>query len=134
MSKILWKERLGWTDEHIEDLRYTGFSYIRQGKYDIALSFFEALIILDPNSSYDLQTLGAIYLQINQHNKALEYFDRALRLKGTDQGAVLLNLAKTFFSLEKKAEGMKILQQLKKHSNKEIANQAKALLLAYLPK
>jgi predicted Zn-dependent protease len=131
MSKINWKERLGWTEEQIEDLRYTGFSYIRQGKYDIALSFFEALITLDPNNAYDMQTLGAIYLQMKQHDKALEYFDRALRLPGKNQSPILLNLAKTFFSLGKKQEGMKIVQKLKNDPNKGIENQAKALLLAY---
>ena len=70
---------------------------------------------------------------MNDYPKALEHFDRALRLQGqeTDHSGVLLNLAKAFFSLQKRTEGLKILQQLKKHSNKKIANQAKALFLAY---
>ena len=61
MGTIKWMERLGWTEEHIEDLRYTGYSYVRQGKYDIALAFFEALAVLEPESAYDAQMLGAIY-------------------------------------------------------------------------
>jgi regulator of sirC expression with transglutaminase-like and TPR domain len=72
MGRINWLEKLGWKEEHIEDLRYTGYSYIRQGKYDIALPFFEALTILDPESVYDAQTLGAIYLEINEPAKALK--------------------------------------------------------------
>lgn len=102
MGSINWMDKLGWTDEHIEDLRYTGYSYIRQGKYDIALAFFEALAILDPESAYDAQTLGAIYLQLNQPHKALKCFDRALKLETADHGPTLLNLAKTFFSMGKK--------------------------------
>lgn len=131
MSAINWLERLGWSDEHIEDLRYTGYSYIRQGKYDIALAFFEALAILDPTSVYDSQTLGALYLQINQPQKALKYFDRALKLETADHGPTLLNLAKTFFLMGKKEEGLKLAQILKNEPNLAIANIAKALILAY---
>jgi tetratricopeptide (TPR) repeat protein len=131
MSSINWIDRLGWTDEHIEDLRYTGYSYIRQGKYDIALAFFEALNILDPNSAYDAQTLGALYLQIKEYHKALKCFDRALKLEETDHGPTLLNLAKTFFAMGKKEEGLKLAQILKNDSNSLIANVAKALILAY---
>lgn len=131
MSAINWMERLGWTEEHIEDLRYTGYSYIRQGKYDIALAFFEALAALDHNSAYDAQTLGALYLQLNQPAKALKCFDRALKLEETDHGPTLLNLAKTFFSMGKKEEGLKLVQILKNEKNVSIANVAKALILAY---
>ncbi len=131
MKSINWIEKLGWSDEHIEDLRYTGFSYIRQGKYDIALAFFEALAILDPESAYDAQTLGALYLQLNQPNKALKYFDRALKLENTDHAPTLLNLAKTFFAMGKKEEGLKLAQILKKEQNPMVANIAKALILAY---
>lgn len=123
--------KLAWTDEHIEDLRYTGYSYIRQGKYDIALAFFEALAILDPESAYDAQTLGAIYLQLNQHHKALKHFDRALKLETADHAPTLLNLAKTLFAMGKKEEGLKLVQILKNEKNQAVANVAKALILAY---
>lgn len=131
MGAINWMEKLGWSEEHIEDLRYTGYSYVRQGKYDIALSFFEALAILIPDSAYDAQTLGAIYLQINQPDKALKCFDRALKLESSDHGPTLLNLAKTFFAMGKKEEGLKLANILKTEKNQTIANVAKALILAY---
>lgn len=131
MGTIKWMEKLGWTQEHIEDLRYTGYSYVKQGKYDIALAFFEALSVIDPTSVYDAQTLGAIYLQLNRLNDALKCFDRALKLESTDKAPTLLNLAKTFFAMGKKEEGMKIVQNLKNEKNKTIANVAKALILAY---
>lgn len=131
MGSINWMEKLKWTDEHIEDLRYTGFSYVRQGKYDIAVAFFEALEILDPQSAYDAQTLGAIYLQLNQFQKALQCFDRALKLDAEDHGPTLLNLAKTFFAMGKKEEGLKIANILKNEKNQSVANMARALILAY---
>lgn len=131
MGTINWIEKLGWTEEHIEDLRYTGYSYVRQGKYDIALAFYEALAVLDPNNAYDAQTLGALYLQLNQSSKALKCFDRALKLETSDHGPTLLNLAKTFFSMGKKEEGLKLVHILKSEKNTTIANIAKALILAY---
>lgn len=131
MGTINWMEKLGWTEEHIEDLRYTGYSYVKQGKYDIALAFFEALAVLDPTSAYDAQTLGAIYLQLNQNQKALQCFDRALKLETSDHGPTLLNLAKTFFTMGRKEEGLKLANILKNDANTTVANIAKALLLAY---
>lgn len=130
MSKINWLEKLKWTEEHIEDLRYTGYSYVKQGKYDIALPFFEALTVLDPSSAYDAQTLGAIYLQMNQPNKAMIYFNRALKAE-SGHPATLLNVAKAFFMLGKKEEGLKVAHILKTNKDKAIANVAKALILAY---
>lgn len=130
MGNINWLEKLGWTEEHIEDLRYTGYSYIRQGKYDIALAFFEALAVLDRDSAYDAQTLGAIYLQMNQPEKSLKCFDRALMLE-TDHAPTLLNLSKAFLMLGRKEDMLRLANILKNERNTSISNMAKALLLAY---
>jgi predicted Zn-dependent protease len=133
MSKIKWAEKLGWSDEIIEEMRSTGYSYVRQGKYDIALPFFEALCVLEPDSIYDTQTLGAIYLQMNNPIKALKVFDRALKLD-TDHAPTLLNLTKALFMLGKKEEGLKLASILKNEPNTSISNMAKALILAHTPK
>lgn len=130
MSNINWKTSLNWTDEQIEELRYTGFAYIRQGKYDIALPIFESLAILDPESAYDHQTLGALYLQIGSPNKAIKSFDRALKLEA-DHTPTLLNLTKTFFLLGKKDEGLRLAELLKNERDPHIANTARALIMAY---
>jgi tetratricopeptide (TPR) repeat protein len=130
MSKINWRESLGWSDEILEEMRSAGYAYIRQGKYDIALPFFEALSVLDPESSYDTQTLGAIYLQMNNPAKALKCFDKALKIDG-DHAPTLLNLTKALFMLGKKEEGLKLANILKNEANQSISNMAKALILAY---
>lgn len=121
---------MGWTSDQIEDLRFTGYAYIRQGKYDIALPFFEALVVLDPESSYDAQTLGAIYLQINNPLKALRVFDKALKLEA-EHAPTLLNIAKALFMLGKKEEGLKLAEILKNEPDSGISNVAKALILAW---
>lgn len=130
MSKIDWLKALDWTNEQIEELRFIGFAYIRQGKYEIATPLFEALCVLDPESAYDAQTLGAIYLQMGSPNKALQYFDKALKLEA-DHAPTLLNLAKAFFMLGREQEGLKLATILQSEPNPLIANTAKALILAY---
>lgn len=130
MGKINWRELLGWTEEQIEELRYTGFAYVRQGKYDIALPIFEALTILDPESAYDAQTLGALHLQMGNPQKALQFFDKALKLEA-DHAPTLLNLAKAFFMLGKKQEGLQLVNILKNEQDPLISSTAKALFLAY---
>lgn len=133
MSKKNWIKELGWSEDHLEDLRFAGYAYIRQGKYDIAISFFEALNVLDPESAYDAQTLGALYLQLNNPLKALKYLDKALKLEA-DHSPTLLNLTKALFMLGKKEEGLKLAKILKKEPDASIANVAKALILAWSEK
>lgn len=130
MSRIDWKKELKWTEDHLEDLRYTGYAYLRQGKYDIAITFFEALSIIDPESAYDAQTLGALYLQKGDPQTAFMWLDRALRVEG-DHAPTLLNMCKALFMLGKKEEGLKLAHILKKEANQSIANVASALILAH---
>lgn len=121
---------LGWSEEQLEDLRYAGYAYIRQGKYDIALPIFHALTVLNPDSAYDAQTLGAIYLQLNQPKRAAVALDKALKLEA-DHAPTLLNFTKALFMLGRKEEGLKLANILKNESDTSIANAAWALLLAY---
>ncbi len=121
---------LGWTEEHLEDLRSIGFSYIRQGKYEIALSFFEGLSAVHSNEPYDLETLGALYLQLGKPEQAIKYFNQALQFEG-DHTATLLNLCKAFLMMGKKDEALKLAHILKNEPSPEVSNVAKALILAY---
>jgi tetratricopeptide (TPR) repeat protein len=130
MGRINWKSELGWTDENLEDLRFAGYAYIRQGKYEIALPIFEALSTIDPENAYDAQTLGALYLQLNNPLKALKSLDKALKIEA-DHAPTLLNLTKALFMLGKKEEGLKLANILKNEPDAAIANVAKALILAY---
>lgn len=130
MSNIDWMKHLGWTEEQLEDLRYAGYAYIRQGKYDVALPFFEALSVLNPESAYDAQTLGAIYLQLDQPTKAAKALDKALKLEA-DHAPTLLNFTKALFMLGKRDEALKLANMLKNEPDPRISNAAWALVLAY---
>ncbi len=105
MSQIEWLSILGWNQDELEDLRFVGYSYIKQGKYDIATTFFEALVILAPESIYDLQTLGALYLQKGNNLMALNYIEKAIKLDPTHL-PTLLNRTKALFALGYKRQAL----------------------------
>jgi len=130
MGRINWLQSLHWNEEQLEEMRYTGYAYLRQGKYDIAIPFFEALTVLDPESAYDAQTLGALYLETGNPKKALKFFDKALKIEG-DHAPTLLNVCKCLFLIGKKEEGLKLASILQNESDPLISNVAKALILAH---
>jgi tetratricopeptide (TPR) repeat protein len=130
MNAVNWMDALKWSEENLEDLRNGGYAYIRQGKYDIALHFFKALCVLDTESAYNYQTLGALYLELGEANKAIEKLNRALQMKG-DHAPTLLNLCKALVLVGKKGEALKLAELLSKEKNAKVANMARALLLAY---
>lgn len=122
-----WLEYLNWDKNQINDIRYIAYSYLTEGKYDIALGFFEALTVLDPDNAYDLQALGAIYLQTNKNKDALNCLNMALKLQPNHQPS-LMNKALALISLGKKKESGNILKILQNTEDKKIANKATALL------
>lgn len=125
-----WLSILGWNHEDIEDLRFVGYAYLKQGKYDIAITFFEALLVLSPNSAYDLQTLGALYLQTNNNLMALNYLEKALKVDPKHL-PTLLNRTKALFALGYKKQGLMQAKMLEKCGQENIALQAQALLMAH---
>jgi tetratricopeptide (TPR) repeat protein len=130
MTSQEWLELLGWGKEELDDLRFVGYTYIKQGHYDTALSFFEALVILSPTTAYDTQTLGALYLQKGNNLAALNYLERALKLDPNHM-PTLLNRTKALFSLGYRRQGIMQAQELAKSSDIRVANQASALILAF---
>ncbi|MBS0626321.1 MAG: type III secretion chaperone [Verrucomicrobia bacterium] len=130
MSQMNWLEILGWGQTEIEDLRHVAYSYIQQGIYDVALTFFDALTVLSPPNAYDLQTIGALYLQKGNGLKALDFLDRALKLE-PHHLLTQLNRAKALFMLGYKRQGLVQATELEKSENKQISAQAAALILAY---
>ena len=130
MSSVQWSDVLGWDGEALEDLRYLGYAYLKQGKYDIARSFFEALLTLSNQNPYDLQTLGGIYLEVGKNLQALNTIEQALKLDPL-HSETLLNRAKALFALGYRRQALAQTNALLKDANPLIANQSSALLLAY---
>lgn len=130
MSRINWLDILQWNTEELSDLRFMGYSYIKQGHYDTALKFFEALVVLSNESVYDLQTLGALYLQTGNNLMALNYLEKAIKFDPS-HGPTLLNRSKALFALGYKKQGLLQAKSLEVHPESSISSQAAALSLAY---
>ena len=123
-----WQQALNLSQNQINDIKHVGFSYIKQGSYDIALKFFQALHILQPQDPYNVQILGAIHLQTANHIKALEFLDKALKLDPRHL-PTLLNKARTLFFLGYKQQALHLAQFLSKQPDPEIQEKAKSILL-----
>ncbi|NGX28303.1 MAG: hypothetical protein K940chlam1_00478 [Candidatus Anoxychlamydiales bacterium] len=126
-----WKSYLELSNDSVEDLRYVGYLYVKQGCYDIALEFFNTLLILDPKNSYDLQTLGALYLQKGKYLEALEHLDEVIKIEPTNP-LVLLNKARALLSLGYRREGIDQARIVATNKDKKLSSQAMALISAYL--
>ena len=125
-----WMSELGWQEPQINDIRYLGYSYAKEGIYPTALTLFEMLAVLSPNNIYDLQTLGALHLQTGNGMRALDFLDRALKLEPASP-EVQLNRAKALFMLGYRRQGVAQAMELENCDDEKIAAQAKALLFAY---
>lgn len=125
-----WMDVLGWSSAEMDDLRFVAYSYIKQGVYDVALTFFDALTVLTSPSVYDLQTIGALHLQIGNGLKALDFLDRALKLEPSHP-RTQLNRAKALFMLGYKRQGLIQAVELEKSNDPEISSAASALILSY---
>ena len=130
MAQTNWIELLGWNEEQIKDIRFAGYSFVKQGQYEYALKFFEVLAILPEENVYDLQTLGGIYLQLGNNLSALNYLEKALAIEPQHE-PTLLNRTKALFLLGYKRQGFAQASKLERSSDSYIADQARALTLAY---
>lgn len=125
-----WNEILGFDQTKIDDLRYVGYSYIKEGHYPIAIKFFEALTILQPKNAYDFQTLGALYLQTGQLQYALNFLERALKLEPLHE-LTQLNKLKALYLLGYTKQANSLAQDLLKSSSLQVRDKVESLLMAY---
>jgi adenylate cyclase len=64
--------------------------------FDDAIAEFERGLALDPNLAEVPGTLGQIYVDIGQYEKAIEFFDKAIRLGPQNQQLAFWNAGKGF--------------------------------------
>lgn len=129
MKPEQWIELLGWNGREIDDLRTAGYAYIQQGAYPIALNFFQGISVLTHATAYDLQTLGALHLQLGDPLQALEALDHALKLDPAHL-PTQLNRAKALIQLNQRSLATTQAASLLRTGDTEIASQAAALLLS----
>jgi tetratricopeptide (TPR) repeat protein len=127
---VAWREVIGWSQDEIDELRAIGYSYLRQGQYKVAQTFFEALVVLDPANLFDLKTLGGLRDIAGDAPGAIDTFTQVLQHAPQDTFA-LLGLAKAELSAGKQTQAIERLRTLSTSSQKRIALDAQALILAY---
>ena len=129
-KNVDWRSLLDWGQEQLEELQIAGYSYIVQGKYDIALPFFKALIYLQPEDVYNFQSLGAVYLQLGNSEQSLKYLDRALSMD-PEHTITEMNKTKALCDLGRSGEAVELAKKLCKNHNVAIADMAEAILMVY---
>lgn len=125
-----WMEKLGYTVKHLNEMRSCGYLYYKQGQFETATKMFEALKLLDPGHLYDLNMLGALYLQLDDPRRAIENLDLALEIDPTHQ-EVLMNRFKALLLINQKQTASDLALILLRSDSELIRNQTKALLRSY---
>lgn len=125
-----WMEMLGWTKDQVQEVRHAGFQFFQDGRFETARIFFEGLAALETDSAYDAQLLSAIYLELDDNEKALLWADRALA-KEAGHLPTMLNRAKALLMLQRRGEALPLLEKLAKSADTDLGKDAEALLLAY---
>jgi len=125
-----WLDKLDWGSEQQSDLRALGFDFIRQGHYERATIYYEALVALDPHSLYDLHTLGGLYVQLGDGERAMRYLERALELDPNCVPA-LINKANALVVAGAQQDALTVAGKLTQLDDPAARRLGEALQLAY---
>lgn len=77
------------TDLPVASLISTAKTHLANGSPRDALAYFDAAILKDPNNYLTIFQRGATYLSLGRSSKAIEDFDRVLKLKPGFEGALV---------------------------------------------
>lgn len=94
-----------FTNDDLRHIRYIASSYVPEGAYHKAITIFEGLNALEENV-FDLQSLGALYLEVGDNEKALLCLEKALALDPKHEISAL-NKVKALMLGDKKKEALK---------------------------
>jgi tetratricopeptide (TPR) repeat protein len=125
-----WLEKLGLSDNELEDLRILAYSFIRQGHYKTALKICKGSVILSNKAPEDLETLGALLLQIGEAKEAIDPLEKALKIH-KDHLKTRLNYAKALLLSGYRQRGVQECIELMRSVDPVISSDAEALKLAY---
>jgi tetratricopeptide (TPR) repeat protein len=123
-------EQLGWSEGNLRELQNLGYAFFIEGKYPIASLYYETLTRLNPDEPYNHQLLGAIYLEANENELAVEALNKALQLDPSHV-PTKLNKTKALFALEKREEALALAKEVKATKTPKLSDVAEALILGH---
>lgn len=121
---------LGWKGAHLEEMRKRGVALAKEGHYERSIALFKALVLLDSDSLFDRQMIGALYVQVGNPEKALPHLEKALQLEQRHL-PTHLNRARALMMIGKTEKSLRLANALMQVKNRTIADNAEALILAH---
>lgn len=91
------------------DLQLEGFQYVKVRNFPKALECFNAALKEHPRSWIIMQSVGCCHMELGQYNKAIEYFQRSIKI-GDLHASQCKNIAAVF---QRKGDAKKALNWLK---------------------
>ncbi len=129
-GEITLAELEGIDEGQLYTIAEIGYVLMEEGKLEEARKIYEGLIELSPNESYFHSVLGAIYQRLNNNEKALNEYDRAISLNPDDIPSIV-NSAEILLHTGKLLESSERLKKaifLDKSGNDPWAMRARALV------
>lgn len=79
----------GWTAEEMRLVADLGYALAEQGRHNEAITIFDGLAALAPATAYFQSALGALWLRLNEPQRALQHLDAALEADARDLPALI---------------------------------------------
>lgn len=96
---------------HLQALNYLGYSYAERGvKLDASEQYLKRAIEIEPDNAYVLDSLGWLYFQKNNYEKAEKFLKKALAIK-PDEAIIWEHLGDVYLKQDKKVKAKNAYQK-----------------------
>jgi tetratricopeptide (TPR) repeat protein len=110
--------------------RQKAYSYVRLGKFRLALPYLENIVEQSPENVQDLKVIGMVLLHIYRATDAIVYLRKSLEMDPGD-AHVQINLASAYFDVGAIADGLSLCYPLKNHPDLYISQNALDLIAQF---
>jgi predicted Zn-dependent protease len=124
----------GWTAEEMRLVADLGHALAEQGRHREAITIFDGLAALAPATAYFQSALGALWLRMNEPQRALQHLDAALEADSQDllslinRGEAHLQLNETRAAMMDLSAAVRLGAELETGRSSVLVARARALL------
>jgi tetratricopeptide (TPR) repeat protein len=112
-AKQAYEKAIAINDKDADTLYNYALCAERFGNFLFAIQEYERVVQIDPAQWKALQNLGRLYRNAGREEKALEYFDRAIKVR-SNEAELYLHRANSLVALHRDAEARSALEQFVK--------------------